>query len=204
MLGYSGDNYIDGGLGDDFIRNGGGGADTLIGGEGADTFKIGIISGTPGNTLGDATITGGELDSEIDVVDFNNHDTAINVVYTGDEEAIFDDNANSGEFSGIEGVRGTEFNGTIDSTLDSVGMIVDAEGGNDSLFGGAGGDTLAGADGNDTIDGGAGNDTFTGGDGSDIFIADGSADTITDFDALTGIETGIAADQDALNSYQYL
>ena len=56
-------------------------------------------------------------------------------------------------------------------------------------------DSLAGGSGNDTIDGGLGEDTLTGGDGSDVFIADGSADTITDFDATTDIETGIAADQ---------
>jgi Ca2+-binding RTX toxin-like protein len=61
-------------------------------------------------------------------------------------------------------------------------------GGNDLLTGGAGGDTLAGAGGHDTLEGGAGGDQLSGGGGGDVFLfgqdaADGSTDTVSDFDS---------------------
>lgn len=59
--------------------------------------------------------------------------------------------------------------------------------GNDSLTGGEGNDTLNGGAGRDTLVGGIGADVLTGGLGADVFTVQ-AADTITDFDATTGID----------------
>ncbi|MBA4351257.1 MAG: hypothetical protein C0427_08420, partial [Rhodobacter sp.] len=59
--------------------------------------------------------------------------------------------------------------------------------GNDTLQGGQGNDTLQGGAGRDRVAGGAGADLMVGGIGADLFVAEG-ADTITDFDATTGIQ----------------
>jgi len=59
-------------------------------------------------------------------------------------------------YSGIEGLRGSEFDDTI------IGSA-----GGDFLHGGAGADTLSGGDGDDTLEGGLGSDTLDGGAGFD-------------------------------------
>jgi len=63
------------------------------------------------------------------------------------------------------------------------------------MSGGAGNDTLAGGLGSDTVIGGAGNDILSGGAGADLFaVQDG--DTITDFDATSGISGNGNLDND--------
>lgn len=62
--------------------------------------------------------------------------------------------------------------------------MLDGLSGNDRLLGGDGSDHLLGGDGSDRLVGGAGSDKLLGGDGADTFVlaADGSTDTISDFD----------------------
>ena len=57
--------------------------------------------------------------------------------------------------------------------------------GNDQLLGGEGNDSLSGGRGNDILDGGLGDDLLSGGAGRDTYViaADGSHDTIQDYDS---------------------
>lgn len=73
--------------------------------------------------------------------------------------------------------------------------VISGDQGNDSLFGDAGNDTLSGGSGDDEISGGDGADVLTGGDGADSFIVSG-ADTITDFDVVTGVGDGSSGNND--------
>lgn len=183
---------VDGGAGNDTLL-GGNVDNTLIGGTGDDLFIVGY---------GVDSIEGGD---GTDTLSIDQADDVINLTFDGDGSGFFsDDDGDSGTFIEIEAVEGSAGGDTIDATADNLGVGLYGMDGNDTLTGGSGDDTLeggTGADqivaggGNDTIDGGAGSDTLTGGDGSDVFIADGTADTITDFDAITGIETGAGADQ---------
>lgn len=60
---------------------------------------------------------------------------------------------------------------TADPSLLGEGLdIVNANSGDDVIYGGAGADTLNGEDGNDTIYGGVGNDLMTGGNGQDTYM----------------------------------
>lgn len=131
-----------------------------------------------------------------DTIDVSGHGAFDQIVFT----ALIQSDLTDGSDFGISDITFTPTSPAaqpVDDYIDG-GLRDDTifgEAGDDNIQGGDGADSIDGGDGDDTIDGGAGDDTLTGGDGSDIFIADGSADTITDFDALTGIETGIAADQ---------
>jgi Ca2+-binding RTX toxin-like protein len=62
--------------------------------------------------------------------------------------------------------------------------MLDGLSGNDTLLGGDGYDHILGGDGSDHLVGGAGSDKLLGGHGADTFVlaADGSTDTISDFD----------------------
>lgn len=68
-----------------------------------------------------------------------------------------------------------------------VNGVVDGEGGDDSLFGGAGADTLRGEGaysprayaGDDLLSGAGGNDTLSGSDGDDVLIGGRGADSLT-------------------------
>lgn len=53
--------------------------------------------------------------------------------------------------------------------MSDVGVILNGEGGNDTLWAAEGDDTVYGGEGDDTLLGGTGNNTLTGGNGSDIF-----------------------------------
>jgi serralysin len=69
-------------------------------------------------------------------------------------------------------------------TAATVGATLTGSGSADMLAGGAGADRLSGGGGADILIDGAGSDTLSGGTGADIFVlvADGSPDTITDFE----------------------
>lgn len=58
---------------------------------------------------------------------------------------------------------------------------INAEKGNDRLYGGFGNDLLNAGAGNDVLSGGMGNDTLTGGSGNDIFVYEGGNNVITDY-----------------------
>ncbi|WGW04689.1 Hint domain-containing protein [Tropicibacter oceani] len=176
LSGYAGNDHILGGAGDDTIATGGGGSDTLFGGAGADVFKVHYVNGTPGDSLGDATIDGGEEDAAVDTVDFSAHKQGVTVTYIGAEEALFTDGVDAGQFTGIERVVLTDF---ADSVTGGVGDdSIEAGAGNDTLDGGSGNDTIVGGDGNDRLYGGAGNDRLEGGAGGDWFYTDAGADTM--------------------------
>ena len=64
--------------------------------------------------------------------------------------------------------------------------VMDAGGGDDTVFGGDGADTLLGQAGNDTLDGGDGDDTLIGAAGDDVLIGGAGTDTVRfsgDFDS---------------------
>ncbi|WP_421877886.1 cadherin domain-containing protein [Pacificispira sp.] len=64
--------------------------------------------------------------------------------------------------------------------------LMDAGGGDDTVFGGDGADTLLGQAGNDTLDGGDGDDTLIGAAGDDVLIGGAGTDTVRfsgDFDS---------------------
>ncbi len=56
--------------------------------------------------------------------------------------------------------------------------LMDAGGGDDTVFGGGGADTLLGQAGNDTLDGGDGDDTLIGAAGDDVLIGGAGTDTV--------------------------
>ncbi|MFD0860144.1 Hint domain-containing protein [Roseovarius aquimarinus] len=101
---------------------------------------------------------------------------------------------------GYADAQGDRITDGADSIFGNAGDdTIDAAGGDDRLSGGAGDDVLQGGAGADTIEGGAGEDVLTGGAGADLFLVDGSADTITDFDAGTGIGNNDPSDNDAVD-----
>ena len=166
LTGGNGSNYIDGGSGND-ILNGGNQVDTLIGGAGADEMY-----GGGGNDLffvdiNDTVIQGGAgLDR---------------VVFQGPQDFDF-----SLAGTGIEYVRGSTGNDTLDASGVTLNVQLFGEGGNDVLTagdglsyvdGGSGADILNGGDGHDTLIGGAGADELYGGGGNDLLIVD-IADTV--------------------------
>ena len=151
--------------------SGSGGDDTVIGGEGRDSILGGL-----GNDLlygGQTTTTPADLPNDgSDPFTANNADTisggeGADTVFGGDDN---------------DSLMGDGGNDLLDGGLDD-----------DTLQGGAGDDSLSGGAGRDILNGGAGVDTLTGGAGADVFVADGlTPDLITDFDATTGITTGLA------------
>ena len=72
-------------------------------------------------------------------------------------------------------VVGPEEDNTIDLTAPQK---IEAEGGNDTITGGAGDDDISGGSGDDTIDGDGGNDVIDGGDGSDSITGGAGDDQI--------------------------
>ncbi len=182
VFGDIGNDSIDAGLDDDTV-SGGEGDDTILGDEGDDS-----IDGGDGNDLlygGSNVATPADLPNNgSDPLVSNNEDT----VRGGDgNDTIFgfDDN---------DSLTGDGGNDVIFGGLDDD--RIDGGAGNDSLSGDEGNDSLTGGEGNDTLNGGAGRDTLVGGIGADLLVGGAGADvfsvqgadTITDFDATTGIQ----------------
>ncbi len=193
LLGYSRSDTILGGAGDDTLRTGGGGNDVLDGGTGADTFIVSEVGGTPGRSLGNATIDGGEADGAKDVVDFGNHGTGVTVTYTSDEAATFTDNTDTGQFTGIESVILTNHADSLQGG-GTQAMEVDAGSGADTILGGYGSDTIYGGTGNDQIDGGDGADSVEGGAGNDTIRGETGNDSISGGTGDDSIEGGAGTD----------
>ncbi|MEL6571957.1 MAG: Hint domain-containing protein [Pseudomonadota bacterium] len=189
---------VEGGAGDDTVTSGQG-DDTVLGGTGDDTVNIDQTDGTD-------AITGGEDGSgtDIDTVNFGDvsNTDAVNVTFTGDEEANYQvgTTGSDGTFAEIERVVGTANDDTFDLSGDSDGITVVAGTGDDTITSGQGDDTVEGGTGDDifTVDQNDGTDTFTGGedgDGSDI-------DTVS-FDDMTntdGVSVSFSGDEEG--SYQ--
>jgi Ca2+-binding RTX toxin-like protein len=174
VRGLGGADSISGDAGDDVLW-GGNGQDTLLGGEGADV----LVGGA-----GDDTLDGG---SEADTVDYSRAPGAVHVdLATGSAQ---DGQYGTDALTGIEYVRGSRFDDSIQGSAGTDGVsyedaggpvVIDLAGG--TATGGAGNDTLAsieqaqgsafsdllvGTSDNDTLWGGAGEDTLHGGAGDD-------------------------------------
>lgn len=184
LLGGAGDDTIFGEAGEDTI-DGGTDNDSIEGGANDDLLVI-------NDNFGDDTITGGEIgETTGDTLDGGALTQAVDVQYTGDEAATFTNNAGSdGQFSQIEHINTGAGDDTIDGTLDTVGIDLNAGAGADTIQGGQAGDTLNAGSGADTIDGQAGDDTINAGDDADeIRLTDGF-----DNDSIIGGEGGVDVD----------
>lgn len=201
LSGGAGDDTLFGGDGDDTLiaGNNTGAGDSLSGGAGddylVDSFWNATLDGGAGSDLfelgyGNATVIGGEDagNTDVDLLDFQIANDAVNILFNGDESGTFtDDDGDSGEFSQIEGIILTDQADTVDATADTAGVILIGNAGNDVLTGGQGddfieggadNDSIAGDAGNDTLNGGSGTDTIFGGDGADSINSGGGNDTV--------------------------
>ncbi|UFS65776.1 Hint domain-containing protein [Paracoccus denitrificans] len=226
IFGGAGDDYIQGMMGSDLLY-GGTGNDRIVGdGGGATAGHADTIYGDEGNDRiwagGGADLVYGGDDNDLVYGDAGNdtlHGDAGNDTLTGgaDHDLIYGgtgDDLLLGE-AGNDVVHGDAGNDLLlggvgddslyggadnDTLLGEAGNdLVDGGAGHDSLLGGAGSDTLLGGAGRDTLDGGAGADTLTGGLDADVFIADGTADTITDFNATEGIGDADSSNNDLVD-----
>lgn len=202
--GGSGDDSLVGGAGNDLLiaGNNTGVGDTLLGGAGDDTlidsYWNATLDGGEGSDViqagyGSATVIGGEDPSgtDIDRLAFDVANDAVSVRFTGDEAGVYSDaDGDSGTFSQIEAVSGSDNDDSIDATLDSSGLSLEAGRGFDTITGGSGDDTLNGGREDDILTGGLGNDAF-------IYLEGDGLDTISDFN--TG-NTGALLDGDASNN----
>ncbi|WP_300588987.1 Hint domain-containing protein [Marivita sp.] len=211
--GVQGDDSLDGGSGDDLIFGGDGNdtlvagnntgaGDTLVGGNGddilIDSFGNATLEGNSGSDTfqvgyGSATVIGGEDPDETDVdrLSFGLSNDAATVTFTGDEAGVYtDSDGDSGTFSQIEEVFGSDRDDSIDAALDTSGV---------SIVTGRGFDTLIGGSGNDRLEGGREDDLLAGGLGNDVFVYLGGdgLDTISDFNSGN---TGALLDGDTTNN----
>jgi Ca2+-binding RTX toxin-like protein len=183
---------IDGGVGNDTI-NAGGGDDTVFGGDGDDVIRVGnsatsagdFADGSAGNDeLGNSTIIGGEDGdgSEVDFISGFDANDGITVTFDGTEQGTHTDNSDSdsGTFSQIEGVRGSNQIDSINAAADNSSRLFISGyagadtiiGGDDAITGGLGADSLSGGAGDDTLTGDEDNDTIDGGAGNDYVMGD--------------------------------
>ncbi len=162
-------NIIDGGAGS--------GADWLFGFLGDDTLIGGLGDDTLNGGAGADSLNGG---AGFDFASYKLLGSA------GVNASLTTPGSNTGDALGdsyvaIEGLRGTDFNDTLEG--DGAGNTLIGNQGDDSLLGLGGADSLVGGGGADTLEGGTGNDTLNGGGGDDTFIYDlgDGADTINGF-----------------------
>jgi Ca2+-binding RTX toxin-like protein len=184
LYGDDGDDLIYAGAGDDFL-NGNAGNDTVYAGDGNDSWETldtgnDLLFGGAGNDIisgdtGNDTIYGDDGGDAIE-----GHEGA-DFIYGG----AGDDYITGADISGLTDPINRTWNPPF-------GMD---DGSNDFLDSGTGDDTLLGGGGRDTLIGGSGMDILVGGSGADIFIVSG-ADTIADFDAVTGISGNNNQDND--------
>jgi Ca2+-binding RTX toxin-like protein len=137
MSGGGGNDILIGGAGNDFLV-GGAGADSLVGGAGDDVLWI---------DQDDITVSGGD-----------GHDR----VMVEDARGITLDLA----ATSIEWVVGHDGEDILNAGGSSAAVMIDGNGGDDTLTGGSG---------NDRMDGGAGDDTIAGGSGLDAVLFSGNA-----------------------------
>jgi Ca2+-binding RTX toxin-like protein len=196
LLGYAGDDTLNGGANDD-ILDGGIGADTMNGGDGNDQYIVNhggdVITDTAGTdsvfswtpyTLGaglenlvllQGTISGygNSLANTIvgsDAANTLRGDGGGDTLYGGGGDDWLEGEAGNQAISGVAGNDIIYGEGGNDTVL--------AGDGDDTLYGGSGTDALVGEDGNDTIYGGADWDLMDGRDGIDFMYGEGGADII--------------------------
>lgn len=201
VTGGAGNNYA---VGDDNAQfmSLGAGDDTLYGGGGADTIGSAdgndVLLGEAGadrinGGVGNDTLWGG---LEADVV-YGNQDGDL-VYGNQSDDTLFGGQACDTLFGGQD--TDVVYGNLADDVL--YGNLADdtlyGGQGNDLLYGGQSGDgmdVLVGGEGDDTLNGGEGADSLIGGCGRDLFVIGdvGGADTITDFDGMSGDRVQIAA-----------
>ncbi|MCZ6167988.1 calcium-binding protein, partial [Campylobacter ureolyticus] len=210
LYGDNGNDTLDGGAGNDNLQ-GGDGNDTLIGGIGNDSLQGGNGNDTYIYNLGDGadtitdyygsnTIKFGEGISKEDLIIKKSSSNAIKICFKNNStDSITLSNLNIENFEFANGDKLTfndikelplyssDENETIYGYNDKAN-IINALGGNDSVYGGNANDTLNGGDGNDTISAGNGNDTIKGGTGNDN-LQGGNGDDIYVFNKGDGVDT---------------
>ena len=211
LMGFEGNDTLNGGAGDDVLI-GGAGNDTLRGGEGDDIYVFGLTDGTDrieetggndrisiaanGETLsalnfsraanGDLLITINGQTIRV-AGQFNSAGSAVETItfdggnYRGYELYVADD-------EGDEIMRGSYTLSTATGTLleaapDVDTILVDLGGSQaTTLNGNTGDDMLFGNNGADTLNGGAGADLLVGGAGNDTYIVDDVGDTVVEME----------------------
>ena len=178
---------VETGAGTDTVTSGQG-DDDIDTGTGNDTIAIDEASGTD-------TVVGGEDGSgtDVDTVDFSDATggTGVTVTYDGDESAVYAIGAGSdGTFDAIEAVVGTDFDDTVDASLDTAGATITTGAGDDVITGGAGDDVISAGTGQDDILFGDdfGNDSVLGGEG-----LDGTGDVLDGSDLTQGVTVDFSA-----------
>ncbi|MDV7269964.1 Hint domain-containing protein [Thioclava sp. A2] len=192
IIAGAGNDTVYGDAGDDQL-SGADGSDTLYGGDGSDTF---LITDDHDYDL----IVGGEGGTDTDAISFANYASAlgVSVTFSGDGAGGYDyfGTTGYGDFSEIEQIWGTNYADLIDASLDSSGVLLAGQGGDDTIIGGSGDDSLWGGDGNDRFDvAQGGSDTIDGGAGYDIVDASGTTDanffvTFTNIEEIAGSNFG--------------
>ncbi|WP_439140517.1 Hint domain-containing protein, partial [Roseicyclus sp.] len=208
LSGGSGDDTLFGGDGDDVLiaGNNTGAGDSLSGGAGddilVDSFWNATLDGGTGSDLfelgyGNATVIGGEDvgNTDVDLMDFQTANDAVNVLYDGDESGSYtDSDGDNGQFSQIEGIILSDQADTVDASADTSGVILIGNDGDDLITGGQGADFIEGGADNDSIAGGAGNDTLLGGSGEDTLVGGDGNDTIDGAGGNDTIDGGAGTD----------
>lgn len=184
LYGGAGHDQLNGGAGNDYLH-GGAGDDTLNGGDGHDTLVGDLGNDVLNGGLGNDHLDGGDGNDTLNGEDGNDS------LYGGMGDDVLDGGAGNDYLEGGDGHDTLNGGGDNDTLVGGQG--------NDLLNGGAGDDVLDGGAGDDTLIGGTGADRMTGGSGNDVFVytADGSIDTITDFNAGN---TGALNDGDTTNN----
>ena len=208
----SGDDTIDGsGANNGFNVTTGAGDDTITGGAGNDVIAAGegteAIGAGDGDDLiqltgvfGADVIVGGEGDEDNggDTVSGATLTEEVVITFSGDEAGNFvsqDGNGNA-IFAQIETVETGLGDDTVDATLDTTGVTIITNEGEDVIIGGAGDDSIDAGDDEDTIIFGQ-NDTVLGGAGADEFIIQpttGGMGVIGVFDPLTNVDNTVIYD----------
>jgi Ca2+-binding RTX toxin-like protein len=168
--GNNSNNTLNGGVADDYIY-GFAGSDVLNGGAGNDALfddeldpgSINILNGDAGNDRIYAGIRS-KVDggSGIDSLVLSYKDQSIyraNITFTAAGQAT---GADGVFFKNIEGFQflGSNTNDSVNGSVNTYGMTLDGNGGNDTLRGGLGNDYLYGGMGSDSLSGGAGADVL--------------------------------------------
>jgi Ca2+-binding RTX toxin-like protein len=170
LLGGGGNDTIMGGASLDFL-SGGDGDDLLNGGDGNDQLTGGlgnnILRGGAGADFLDGTGGWG-------VADYHTAQTAVTVNLDG--SGNLGDEAAGDRFRNINGVQGSTHDDTLNGNVNANWIL--ADGGNDSVDGGAGDDTVYGGEGDDQLVGGVGNDHLVGGIGNNVLEGGDGADLL--------------------------
>ena len=170
--------WLYGGSGNDILHVGNGTSDEAFGGAGDDLFSINFGTNTYfGGDDADFfeigydrdTIFGGEGGTDFDTLSAATADDALTVSLTGNEVGTFtDSDGDNGSFSGIEAFQLTSKADSLDGSVSTSAITVDASGGNDSVVTGSGNDVIYGGSGDDDMEFGYGDDLVYGGTGDDI------------------------------------